>query len=304
MSAPPIKEQTLLMGPRKSLVGVLTPAAPDRARPDRPTVVLLNSGIVHRVGANRFSVTLARALAADGSTVVRFDLSGIGDSEPRTDGLAPLEGALADIREALDFLETTRQSRRFILGGLCSGADHSVIYAGADPRVAGIVLLDPSTPRTFRHYVLHYQARMLRMDSWVNLARGKNPVWRAIKARVAGDVEPAGDARQPRLDSPQVRAYLERAYRAALDGGVQMLAVLSGENRYYREQLIDAFPGVPFGDRLRLEFFKGTDHMFTAPAASEKLVRVIVEWIGAATFAAPPDAASGDREDDREEGFL
>ncbi len=88
------------------------------ARPtDRPAAVILNAGIVHRVGPNRMFVTLARRLAAAGTFVLRFDLSGIGDSETRNDGLAPFDSSLADIREVLDMLESTRQIRRVVLAG-------------------------------------------------------------------------------------------------------------------------------------------------------------------------------------------
>src|SRR5690606_19688858 len=107
---------------RKSLVGVVSSAASTGNESDRPLVLVLNSGIIHRVGANRMSVALARRLAADGHDVVRFDLSGIGDSESRVDGLPPLDAGLADIREVIDSLEAARQARRFVLAGLCSGA--------------------------------------------------------------------------------------------------------------------------------------------------------------------------------------
>ena len=43
-------EQALLLGPRKSMVGVITPASARAAVPDAPFVVILNAGIIHRVG--------------------------------------------------------------------------------------------------------------------------------------------------------------------------------------------------------------------------------------------------------------
>jgi pimeloyl-ACP methyl ester carboxylesterase len=277
------KEQALLLGPRKSLVGVITVGSA-AACVDRPTVVILNSGIVHRVGANRMSVSLSRALATAGHTVVRFDLSGIGDSDPRADGLPPLEASLADVKDVLDGLEATRHARRFVLAGLCSGADHSLIYAQTDRRVVGAVLLDPSTPRTPRHHAYHYGKRLLRMESWLNFVRGRNAFWQSMKARASGTSGGAGEHREKDLQHPEVRAYLERAYRTALDNGVQFLAVSTGERSYYREQLLEAFPRVPFGDRLRLEYFKESDHMFSAQADARRVIHVIVEWVESTTF--------------------
>src|SRR5690606_31730993 len=102
---------------------------------ERLCVVILSAGIIHRVGPNRLHVELARALSAAGCTSLRFDLSGIGDSEKRSDGLPPLDASLADIREAADWLQATRGVDQLILVGLCSGADQGLIYAGGDPRV-------------------------------------------------------------------------------------------------------------------------------------------------------------------------
>src|SRR5690606_1367498 len=116
----------------------------EAAPKDPPFVLILNAGIIHRAGPNRLHVTLARALSAAGFPVLRVDLSGLGDSPPREDGAAPLDAALADIRDILDTLQATRGVQRVVLMGLCSGADHSVIYAASDPRVVGVALLDPS----------------------------------------------------------------------------------------------------------------------------------------------------------------
>ncbi len=277
------REQALLLGPRKSLVGVVTEGVGGAA--DRPAVVILNSGIVHRVGANRMTVTLARALAASGHTAVRFDLSGIGDSEPRCDGLAPLEATLADVREVLDALASSRRADRFVLGGLCSGADHSLVYASSDPRVVGAVLLDPSIPRTARHHAYHYGSRLFRLESWANMVRGKNPLWKSLLARVSDrELDQARSARA-HVEEPEVRAFLENAYRNAVEARVQLLAVLTGERSYYRAQLLEAFPRVQFGDRLLLAYLKHADHMFTGQENSARVIRLVVDWMSRTRFA-------------------
>ena len=275
-----LKEQAVLLGPRRSLVGIVAEGAAPAG--DRPTVVILNSGVVHRVGANRMSVPLARALAAAGHVVVRFDLSGLGDSDPRPDGLAPLEASLADVREVLDTLESTRGTSRVILAGLCSGADLSLLCSASDPRVVGAALLDPSLPRTLRHRAYHYCNRVLHKESWINLVRGKNPLWRTLLSRAISEPAP----RQKTIQDRDVREYLESTYRQALDHGVRFLAVLTGERSYYREQLLDAFPGVSFGDRLRLEHFPTSDHMFTAHADHTRVIHLIVDWAGQVIFPA------------------
>jgi pimeloyl-ACP methyl ester carboxylesterase len=285
-----VNEQVLLMGPRKALVGIVTPAAEGAAASrDRPAVVVLNSGIIHRVGANRMTVQLCRQLSQQGLDAVRFDLSGIGDSEPRDDGLGLLEANLADIKDALDTLETARGFKRFVLVGLCSGADHAVVYAGRDPRVAGLVLLDPSIPHTPRYYLNHYARRATRLSSWMNIARGKHPLWQALGHRMGGGAhggEPAEVDPRADLDTPQAKAFLTQAYAAAQASGNRFLVVLTAEredHHNYREQLLDAFPDVPFGDRLQLEYWEDTDHTFTPEASRARVIRRIAQWVPAPT---------------------
>lgn len=284
-----VTEQAQLFGPRRSLVGIVTDP-PSGVGGDRPTIVILNSGIVHRVGANRMSVPLARALAAAGHTVVRFDLSGLGDSEPRPDALTPVEAGMTDLREVLDSLEEARGIRRVVLAGLCAGADLTVLYASTDARVVGAVLLDPSMPRTPRHRWLHYRRRLLSGRSWLNLVRGRNPLLRSLFARRRAGAE---GPPQPSLQDPGVRAFLAGKYQAAVDSGVRILAVLTGERSYYREQLLDAFPTVGFGDRLRLELHASADHMFSASGDRARVIELIVEWAVATPFSAGTGAGGG-----------
>jgi hypothetical protein len=301
-------EQALLLGPGNGLVGVITPALPPRegesaAPAELPFVVILNAGIIHRVGPNRLHVSLARALSAQGLSVLRVDLSGLGDSLLREDGLAPLDAALADIRDILDSLQATRGVRRVLLMGLCSGADHSVIYAASDPRVVGVVLLDPSIPRTRAYYVTHYARRLLRLRSWVNVVLGRHPLWRSLlrgrraTAAVTGDAASggagAGDMAAARpavtLEHPEVRSYLEKAYGGALAHGVQFLTVLTSDRERqhnYRRQLLDAFPSLDFSGRLLIEYFKRCDHTFSTLASQEKLVALVLKWVGATRFRA------------------
>jgi hypothetical protein len=66
---------------------------------------------------------------------------------------------------------------------------------------------------------------------------------------------------------------------------VQLLAVYGGDNHYYREELLDAFPSVRFGDQLQLEFFKQADHMFTSPVVREPLIDLVVGWAAGGRFA-------------------
>jgi pimeloyl-ACP methyl ester carboxylesterase len=134
-----MREEAFLFGDARSLVGVVTDPTDGEARGRLPAVILLNSGIVHRVGLNRLHVKVARKLAAEGFVVMRFDFSGIGDSGAREDGLPFQKSAISETREAMTYLGATRGVERFIVIGICSGAAMSLKTALADPRVVGAV---------------------------------------------------------------------------------------------------------------------------------------------------------------------
>jgi pimeloyl-ACP methyl ester carboxylesterase len=287
-----VKEQAIALGPRRSLVGVLAqPATPPDA--ERLAVVILNAGIIHRVGPNRIHVELARALASAGHLVLRFDLSGIGDSAPRVDDLPPLDAALADIREALDTLESARKVRRVVLLGLCSGADHAALYGGSDPRIVGAVLLDPSIPPTWGYRLRSWLQRARGLSARLRSRRGaEHLLSRLFAPSTAVGVDDAMDAEMATaLATREVRTFLELAYQRALDRGIRMLAVFTAgrkEQHNYRTQMLDAFPNVRFGDKLQLEYFCDCDHVFTSPAQRARLTELLQRWLASTDFVAVP----------------
>ncbi|HEV3192166.1 MAG TPA: alpha/beta fold hydrolase, partial [Polyangiaceae bacterium] len=128
------------------LFGLLTEPTEQTSR-SRTGIILIDSGANHRIGNNRLYVTWARSWAACGFRVLRFDLAGIGDS-PVPPGRRAKEVyspmAMPETRAAMDFLER-RGCNRFVLGGICSGAYIAFHTAVDDPRVAGILLMNPPT---------------------------------------------------------------------------------------------------------------------------------------------------------------
>ena len=83
MAHPSLPQEQLLRVETESfrIEGVVT--YPSQPLAGSAWVLIPNSGLVHRVGTCRSSVTLARFLAAQGIHVCRFDLSNLGDSGPR-----------------------------------------------------------------------------------------------------------------------------------------------------------------------------------------------------------------------------
>lgn len=279
-----VQEQAITLGPRRSLCGIL--AQPAQALQDAPVVVLLSAGILHRVGANRLHVTLARRLAAQGYCVVRFDLSGIGDSESRDDALPLFDGALADIREVLDQVEGSREAREFVLVGMCSGAMHALAAAHGDPRVVGAVMLDLFIPRTRGFYVRHWLRKSVNFGGAWRLLTGRHPMWRRLRRRISSQGGSGASTSGDEVAGPllqQIRKGMTLAFDTVVSRDVKLLAVFTEGHpghHNYRNQLLHAFPNVRFGNTLRLEYLRGADHTFTLVRNQERLLALVSDWLG------------------------
>ena len=261
-------ERALLLSPTESLVGVFTEAA--EADAARPAFVFLNAGLLHRIGPNRLHVRLARELARCGFASLRFDLSGIGDSGPRRDGLPLRAAAVADTRDALDALAAEGLST-FVLAGLCSGADLAFRAALDDHRVVGLVLIDGLPYKTTRAALLEQAKRaqrLIRHGDWHKLGRMHKLV-----------PQPAAPAAMGNRDVP-TRADAAIGLRRLTERGVRVLAIFTEGREYiYSRQFAHLFPSVR-PDRVRVEFFKDADHTFTLRANQDRLAQVVVEWSG------------------------
>jgi hypothetical protein len=121
--------------------------------PDAPVdhdlcVVLLNGGAVRRIGPNRMWVEAARRWAANGIPTLRLDVEAIGDSDGdetpyREDGALYEPHFVAQVLGVLGSLGEQGIGRRFVLGGLCSGAYWSFHAALEEPSVSAVMLVNP-----------------------------------------------------------------------------------------------------------------------------------------------------------------
>jgi pimeloyl-ACP methyl ester carboxylesterase len=132
-------EQPCLIGPEQSLIGVLT--MPETV--NKPAVILLNAGMLHRVGPNRCYVKWARWLAELGYPVLRFDSSGLGDSSISQSTADYDERIHEETAWAMAAVTKACGSDRFILGGLCLGAVNALLAASHEPQVCGVVMQNP-----------------------------------------------------------------------------------------------------------------------------------------------------------------
>lgn len=275
-----MKERALRIGRPTPLIGVVS--EPESFDPARPAVIILNSGIMHHVGACRLSVKLARAVADKGLLAVRFDYSGIGDSEPRRGSDSFDEVSPRECGEVMDYLEKTRGCRRFILYGLCSGADASYNTALVDPRVIAIAQIDAYCYKTLRFYFEFYRPIVFRLDRWRSFLRRK------ILGRSAAGV--AGSQSTPTGEDYEIPTYtrifpprdvIAKGLQKLVARGVRMYVNFTGgEAAYsYQGQYRASFPEVKFDGLLRVDYYPQTNHIITQPQYQAQIVQSIASWM-------------------------
>jgi len=159
-----MRERALLIGEGQNLVSVLCEPEPAKKVAGAPAVLLWNVGIHHRVGPYRVFTDLARRLAAEGFTSLRFDVAGQGDSAPRR-GVVEGNAHVADVKEAMAFLEKKLGFKAFVPAAFCSGVDACHLLSLADERVTGVIYIEPYAWRT-PGFWMRYPLRFLDAARW------------------------------------------------------------------------------------------------------------------------------------------
>jgi len=303
-----MRESALNFGPAGRLVGVLT--RPDEASEtpgNPPAVIFLNAGILHHVGPNRIHVRLARLLAAQGTTSLRLDFPGVGDSATLGTELSLVEEAQEAVQCALGYLEDRGVARRFIIFGLCSGADAAFRTACLDSRVVGLVLVDPTHLfPTRRTWALRILRAARRPGPWMRLVSGRYGIFRRLRShlgrrtdsqgsRLSGSAGTASEGESPRggtsrILTSEARDLASEGLAGLIARGVRICHVITGDQQAlynYRTQLLDAFPELDLNRVARLELFPDSQHTFPREADRQELERVVAEWVAAEPFPEP-----------------
>lgn len=278
-------------------------------------VVLVNAGVIHRVGPHRSAVKLARALAPDGFTVLRFDLSGVGDSRPATAARSFHTQAVEDIRDAMDLLHRQYQVREIVLFGICSGAVHALATALADDRVSGLVMVDGHAYPTWKTPLATAWAlartlppgalarKLLRQATrWLGRrpAAGRTvdePPRLMADAPLAGAAgTPTGlDEQHPPPGAPLDRTAFRRVMQALVARGTRVYLIYSGSVREaygYAGQMRDTYGHHSFLRHVQLDFIPTLDHTLTTLDGQRTIERAVRHWLGQAAPGRPaPDAA-------------
>jgi pimeloyl-ACP methyl ester carboxylesterase len=285
-----VKEEPLLFGNARSLMGVITD--PPKAPRDEnfPAIIFLNAGIVHRIGPHRIFVKMARSLANLGFVVLRFDHSGIGDSKARNDRFSFEQSSVSETREAMDCLSTIRGSKRFVLVGLCSGTPTSFRTACLDPRVVGLILLNGvlESPDKINQDIISYvlnhkiarsywQGKLFHPPSWLKMISGKANYKQIVNVLISY----LRDLFVPDAKAPFGANHIVGDLRSLIERGVKLLFVYSEGTavlEYFRMALDKEIRKLRASEKVKVQIIQRTDHTFTLLRHQEELLGLVCDW--------------------------
>jgi pimeloyl-ACP methyl ester carboxylesterase len=272
-----MNEWPQVFGRNNHLVGICAEPGPDQAKPNAPAILLLNAGFIHRIGPFRFYVDLARLLTRHGYTILRVDLSGIGDSLPSKDNRPEQDRIMSDISDAMDMLHVKRKFDKFILCGLCWGADISHDCAVLDTRVVGAVMLDTYGYPTFGFFLHDRVFPLMRLSKWTSFIRHKFFNSSLKTGMQRKKLPPEVFDRQFPSKEKTVAEIQKLISRNA-----KLLYIYSGGVPIYYnygKQFWDMFKEIHFSGCVESAYFKDADHLYSHLDVRKRMFDCILTWL-------------------------
>lgn len=275
-----MRERVVMVGDELPLVGILSEPADREAFSAKTAVILLNSGVIHRVGSCRLSVTLARTLTERaGVPTFRFDFSGIGDSDARRGTLTANQAAVEEVQEVMDHLQQWKRYDQFILYGLCSGAFASYRTALNDQRVIGTIQLDGYCYLTWKSYLLHYGPRLLSFSRWGQFLMRRLGLKKVKHGAEVSNID------ERFFEVPDFASYppkpeVEQGLQTLAERQLNMFYGFMGNEHYkYLAQFRDCFRSVDFGEYLTVIHRPKACHILSEPEDQTAVVEAITVWV-------------------------
>ncbi|OGA84576.1 MAG: hypothetical protein A2711_02240 [Burkholderiales bacterium RIFCSPHIGHO2_01_FULL_63_240] len=269
-----MNEHILTFGRSSHLVGTLTrPSGTARST----GILLLNAGVVHRMGPHRINVKLARRLAEQGFTVLRLDLSGQGDSEASDGTLSFEKQAVADLQAAMNHLQRLTQIDSFALAGICSGAHHGLAAAQQDDRLKSLWLMDTHAYPTAKTPWVRAR-KQLHLDFGGTLARWSAKVLRIIKSQTSAGPRLLVDNPYPQPS----KAEFAHTIQTLLDKQVRLQLVYSGGMFWqynHPSQWRDAFREFGAVAQTPCDLLSDVDHTASTLHAQQRLMDSVLQFV-------------------------
>jgi pimeloyl-ACP methyl ester carboxylesterase len=192
------------------------------------SIICLNTGLNDMVGWHRIQVKTARKLSADGYSVLRYDDTGIGDSDGDIDKESIVE-IFSDIETgmfvqnaiaAVNFMTKTFPKNKIVLLGFCGGGLTAMHCAANSEKIDGVIdiggpvtlssneYLQKKDPWEVHKNIEKYRSKVFRLRPWINFLtfRGEyGVVFKSIKNFIRHKMRGEYDAKPLRPDLADVK---------------------------------------------------------------------------------------------------
>ena len=257
------------------LVGVLHSASERGAC----SAIFVVGGPQYRVGSHRMFVSIARALADSGTCSLRFDCRGMGDSDGE---FVSFEAIDSEIKCSVDRMIELFPDRRVVLIGLCDGASACAMYAASDPRVAGLVLLNPwvrTDQGEAKARVAHYYVGRLRqLEFWRGLVGGEVDLYASMASFVHNAATAVFGRKADR------GSFADRMLAGLSNFAGSTGIVLSGDDLVAQEFSMLIRTSAPWGECIRrslasIHRIDDADHTFSGEGQLERAIVAVRQVI-------------------------
>lgn len=282
---------------------------------DAPGIILLCPGVKNRVAPQRLYVKMARRFCALGFPALRFDFSGIGDSEGEVaeEFAADFYGTVQagryvdDTLAAMDWMEEHTGIRSFILAGLCGGAITGLLAGSRDRRVCGLLALgipvimsgrsfDPS------RYITRGQLDRLRggylskvgdASSWIRFLTFRSDYRKIVKS-LCGPVlhrgkgieqlpdKKTGEGNGGNTADGNINPLFRPALEQMLQTGRRVIFIFSGSDRLqweFEEKFAAGCNLAQWGQRFQKFTIPYANHVLSFSEWQEDMFGIACDWL-------------------------
>ena len=195
--------------------------------------------------------------------------------------------SVRETRQMMDYLMQTRRAERFVLLGMCSGADAALRTACVDDRVIGLVgingaFLGEHDTRKLQESVKdrvlgrYYRRAVLDPKKWLRVLRGQSD----IKSFARMVIRRCRQLLAGRPDEPSPEGP-PGPWQTLMEREVDLLFVYSEGSSTLDAFSVAVEPHLRSGGaagRVQMELIERADHVFTPLWSQERLREVIRSW--------------------------
>lgn len=256
-------------------------------------IVMLHGWSGTRTGPHQMLTRAARAFAADGYRVLRFDFAGRGDSDGDTE-TTTLATMADDVRDVLRWCEEEKQVSQVVLIGLCSGCEVALAAATRSSCVRGMALWSApvfaageSSERKSRkrlHYAKEYARKLMRPSTYAKVIAGR------LDTKSIGKALSGGGGAENKNVEANVAGQLPPGWRSAAlkrfeKWKAPLLLVYGTGDPTTDEALVWHRAQVQGRIEPQVHLVEGANHSYYGLAWEREVFSITLDWLARLTTA-------------------